>query len=471
MECLKCQFPNREGVQFCEKCGAEMDFVCPNCGVKIPLDREFCGRCGKRLAELAETGKKVLESEGERKHATILFSDLSGYTAMSEKMDPEDLKEITGQIFGEISKIIRKYDGCVEKYVGDAVMALFGVPKSHEDDPIRAVKVAREIHEFVDAISPEVENRIGQPISMHTGINTGLVVTGEVDIERGTHGVAGDTINVASRLSSLAKPGEIIVGSDTYRQAEGYFTFETLEPTTVKGKAEPIEIFKVLTPKGRPDTIRRLSGLRADLIGRQVEMDRLGQAVDELRKGNGMIFSICGDAGTGKSRLVEEFKATLEHKEIQWIEGHAYSYSQNFPYFPLIDLLNRVFKIEEGDPSEKVREKVESGIKNLVGEKEDVIPYIGSLYALIYPEIEHVSPEFWKSRLQDASLSILSALAQRAPTIFFLEDLQWADSSFVELLRRTLLEAQHPAIVQPFSSWKTSNGQIPRLLSCSVVPC
>jgi class 3 adenylate cyclase len=202
---------------------------------------------------LAETEKKVLESEGERKHATILFSDLSGYSAISEKMDPEDLKEITGQIFSEISKIIRKYDGFVEKYVGDAVMALFGVPKSHEDDPIRAVKVAREIHEFVDAISPEVENRIGQPISMHTGINTGLVVTGEVDIERGTHGVAGDTINVASRLSSLAKPGEIIVGSDTYRQAEGYFTFETLEPTTVKGKAEPIEIFKVLTPKGRPD--------------------------------------------------------------------------------------------------------------------------------------------------------------------------------------------------------------------------
>jgi len=291
-----------------------------------------------------------------------------------------------------------------------------------------------------------VEKMVGQPISMHTGVNTGLVVTGKLDMVKGTHGVAGDTINLASRLSSLAKVDEIIVGSDTYRQAEGHFTFETLEPTTVKGKAEPIEVFKVLTPKERPDTIHRLSGLRADLIGRQVEMDRLGQAVEELRKGNGMIFSICGEAGTGKSRLVEEFKTTLEHKEIQWIEGHAYSYSQNIAYFPLMDLLNRVFQIEEGDPSEKVREKVESGIRNLVSEKEDVIPYIGSLYALIYPEIEHVSPEFWKSRLQDASLTILSALAQRTPTIFFLEDLQWADSSFIELLRLTLLEAQHPAM-------------------------
>ena len=424
-----------------------MEFYCPECGAKIPLDREFCGQCGKKLAEFVETEKKVSKAEGERKHVTVLFSDLTGYTALCEKLDPEEVKEITSRIFGEISKIVDKYDGFIEKYAGDAVMALFGVPKAHEDDPIRAVKAAREIHEMVAGMSPEVETKIEQPISMHTGINTGLVVTGEVNMERGTHGVAGDTINLASRLSSLAKADEIIVGSDTYRQARGHFTFETSEPTTVMGKAEPVQVFKVLTPKGRPDTIHRLSGLRADLIGRKVEMDRLRAAVEELRKGNGMIFSICGDAGTGKSRLVEEFKATLEHKETQWIEGHAYSYSQNIPYFPLIDLLNRVFQIEESDPSEKVREKVESGIRNLVGEKEDVIPYIGSLYALIYPEIEDVSPEFWKSQLQDASLTILSALVQRTPTIFFLEDLHWADSSFAELLRRALLEVRQPAIV------------------------
>ena len=157
---------------------------------------------------------------------TVLFSDLTGYTAMSEKLDPEEVKEITSQIFGEISKIVGQYDGFIEKFAGDAVMAIFGVPKAHEDDPIRAVKAAREIHEFVDAISPDVENKIGQPISMHTGINTGLVVTGEVDMERGTHGVAGDTINLASRLSNLAKSGEILVNVVTCRQIEGHFTCE-----------------------------------------------------------------------------------------------------------------------------------------------------------------------------------------------------------------------------------------------------
>jgi class 3 adenylate cyclase/tetratricopeptide (TPR) repeat protein len=378
---------------------------------------------------------------------TVLFSDLSGYTAMSEKLDPEDVKEITSRIFSEISKVINRYEGFVEKFVGDAVMALFGVPKAHEDDPVRAIRAAREIHDLVDGLSPELEKRIGQPISMHSGINTGLVVTGEVDMEKGTHGVAGDTINLASRLGSLAKAREILVSADTYRLAEGHFSFEALEPATVKGKAEPIQVHKVISPKEKPVTVHRLSGLRADLIGRKMELVQLREAVENLREGKGGLFSIYGEAGTGKSRLVEEFKTSLDLEEIQWLEGHAYAYSRNIPYFPLMDLLNRVFQIEEADPPERIRERIESGIEDLVGKKGDVIPYLGSLYALSYPEVGEVSPEFWKSQLQDAVITILSALARKAPTVFFLEDLHWADHSFIEFLRNALLQVTHPAIV------------------------
>ncbi|MBE9569249.1 MAG: AAA family ATPase [Proteobacteria bacterium] len=447
MKCPKCQSENPDERKFCRECGAKLLPVCPQCGYEnLPGDK-FCGGCGQRLEEVAEAEKTLPEAEGERKHVTVLFSDLSGYTAMSEKLDPEEVKEITSRIFGEISKVINKYEGFVEKFVGDAVMALFGVQKAYEDDPVRAIRAGTEIHDLVEAISPELEERVGRPLSMHTGINTGLVVTGEVDMEKGTHGVAGDTINLASRLGSLARSGEILVGPITYGRAEGHFNFEKQEPTKVKGKEEPVQVYKVLSAKERPITIHRLSGLRADLIGRKAEMGRLEEAVNQLRKGNGTIFSICGDAGTGKSRLVEEFKASLDLKEIQWREGHAYPYSQNIPYFPLIDLLNRAFQIEEGDPSEKVREKVESGIEHLVGQKEDVVPYVGSLYALSYPEVEDVSPEFWKSRLQDATQTIISALAQKAPTIFFMEDLHWADPSFVEVLRHCLLEVRYPAIV------------------------
>ena len=466
MKCPKCQFENPEESKFCGGCGQNLDFICPECGAKNPTENIFCNECGSDLRPVKEVSAQIAEpisppvspsnkiisedtpsTTGERKHVTALFSDLTGYTAMSEKLDPEEVKDITSQIFGDISKIVAKYDGFIEKYAGDAVMAIFGVPNAHEDDPVRAVKAAREIHELVDAVSPEIEIRIGQPISMHTGINTGLVVTGEVNMDRGTHGVAGDTINLASRLSNLAKPGEILIDTNTCLQAEGLFVCECLEETTVKGKADPVKVHKVLSQRDKPVTIHRLSGLRADLVGRKVELTELFGAIEDLKGGKGRIFSICGEAGTGKSRLVEEFKATLDFEQIQWIEGHAYAYSQNIPYFPLIDLLNRIFHIEENDPPEKLREKVEFGIEDLVGQQEEIVPYVGGLYSLSYAEAEEVSPEFWKSRLQSAIKAILSALANRAPTIYFLEDLHWADPSFVELLRQACLEIREPAIV------------------------
>ena len=300
---------------------------------------------------------------------------------MSERLDPEEVKEIMSRIFGEIAQVVTKYEGFIEKFVGDAVMALFGVPKAHEDDPVRAILAAREIHNLVEAMSAGLEKKIGRSISMHTGINTGLVVTGDVNMEKGTHGVAGDTINLASRLQGLAKKGEILVGQDTYRQAEGHFSFESMEPATVKGKADPVQVHKVLSQKERPVTTHRLSGLRANLIGRKGEMAELVDAVEGLRSGKGRIFSICGDAGTGKSRLVEDFKTTLDPEEIQWIEGHAYAYAQNIPYFPLINFLNGVFHIEEGDSSEKIREKVESGIRGLIGKSTEMVPYV-AIYTL-----------------------------------------------------------------------------------------
>jgi class 3 adenylate cyclase/tetratricopeptide (TPR) repeat protein len=466
MQCPKCQFENPVGSKFCGGCGEKLFLSCPGCGANNPAENKFCNECGSDLKPAKEFSDQTKEtksptvspskeaigtdtpsSTGERKHVTVLFSDLTGYTAMSEKLDPEEVKEITSRIFGEISKIVEKYDGFIEKYAGDAVMAIFGIPQAHEDDPVRATKAALEIHQQVDMISPEVENRIGQSISMHTGINTGLVVTGQVDLKRGTHGVAGDTINLASRLSDMAKPGEILTNVDTLRRIEGYFACEYLETATLKGKAEPVRVHRVLSQRDKPVTIRRLSGLRADLIGRDVEMAELSEAVENLRHGKGRIFSICGAAGTGKSRLVEEFKATLDLEQIQWIEGHAYAYSQDIPYFPLIDLLNRLLHIEEKDPPAKVREKVESGLGSLVTNRQDVIPYVGHLYSLNYPEVTDISPEHWKSRLQDAILTVLSTLADKAPAVFFLEDLHWADPSFVELLRRACLELRQPAIV------------------------
>ena len=447
MKCPECQFDNSEDAKFCNECGNKLDFACSECGKVNALGSKFCNECGQRLDEAVEKEEKIPTTDSERKHVTVLFSDLSGYTAMTERLDPEEVKEIMSRIFGEITQVITKYEGFIERFIGDAVMAVFGVPKAHEDDPVRAIRAAREIHELVEAISPEFEEKVGRPLSMHSGINTGLVVTGEIDVEKGTHGITGDTINLASRFEGLAKAGEIVVGQDTYRQAEGYFDFEELESAKVKGKAEPVQVFRVLSAKERPVTVHRLSGLRANLIGRKVELDQLEEAVENLREGKGSIFSICGDAGTGKSRLVEEFKSLLDLKKIQWLEGRAYPYTQNIPYFPLTDMLNRVFQIEEGDSQDIIKQKIESGVVNLVEKKESLIPYVGSLYSLHYPEIGEVSPEFWKSQIRDVGKTLISALAHRTPTVFLLEDLHWADPSFGEFLRDTLLEVRQPAIV------------------------
>ena len=449
MQCPECQSDNPADAGFCNKCGSRLEIACPNCGKTNPPDSNFCNGCGQQLVVDEAPVEKVVptpSAAGERKHVTVLFSDLSGYTAMSEKLDPEEVKEIMTRVFDRIKEVITKYDGFIEKFAGDAVMAIFGVPKAHEDDPVRAIRAAREIHDLVKFISPEVEGKTGTPLSMHSGINTGLVVTGEVNHDKGTHGVAGDPLNLASRLCGLAQSEEILVGHDTYRRSGGYFTFEELEPTRVKGKAEPVAIYRVLSAKERPAVAQHPSTPAGKLIGRKFELEQLAEAADQIQSGRGAIISISGDAGTGKSRLIEEFRAGLDLDKVQWLEGHAYAYSQNMPYFQLIDMLNRALLIEEGDSPEKVREKIESGLALLIGEQNDVVPYIGSLYALDYPEAEAVSPEFWKSRLRDAVQTVLAALTRNRPAIICLEDIHWADPSSIDLLRYLLSDFNYPAL-------------------------
>ena len=461
MECPKCGSSNEKGSNFCIECGKRLEVKCSQCGKALPLSAQFCNECGQDLRAKQELKDSVTPDEGERKYVTVLFSDLSGYTSMSEKLDPEEVKEITSRIFGKIAQVVARYEGFIEKFVGDAIMAIFGIPKAHEDDPVRAIRAAREIHDIVKTLSPEIEKKIGKPISMHSGINTGLVVTGQVNMEKGTHGVAGDTINLAFRLSGSAKSDEIIVGLDTWRQTEGHFSFEALGPTTVKGKTDSVQVYKLLSLKERPEKLHRLSGVRAELIGRNVEMAQLKEAVENLQKGDGKIFSIFGDAGTGKSRLLRELRASLDLDRIQWFEGHAYAYAQNIPYFPLIDLLNSVFQIDESDLPKTLKNKLESGITNLVGNEQDVIPFVGSLYALTYSKLDDVNPELWKARLKSAIKTILSALARKAPTVFCLEDLHWADPSSVEILRYLVSEIREPAVVlcayRPTFSLFTSN--------------
>ena len=420
---------------------------CPECKLEIPDGSKFCNSCGYQITEGFGEAKDSRIMDSERKFVTVMFSDMSGYTAMTERLDPEEVKAIMSEIFSKITKIIKGYDGFIERFIGDAVMAVFGVPKSHEDDPIRALRAAMEIHSAVEGLSPRFENKIGRSLTMHTGINTGLVVTGEVDINTGKHGLIGDAINLASRLEGLAQPGEILVGESTYQLARQNFRFKTLEPTQVKGKTEPIEVYKAISQLEQQNIAKRLQGVQADLIGREAEMAMLMEAAENLKQRRGSIISIAGYAGTGKSRLIQEFKAQLESDEVQWHEGHAYPYSQNMAYYPLTNLLSNAFQIREEDRSEQIREKIENGVNALLWDKPETKKYLGSLFSLSYAGIDEVSPEFWRNQLYQSVQQILEAVAGRGPTVILFEDLHWADGSFIELLHFLLENAHRPILL------------------------
>ena len=422
--------------------------ICTACQCSNPEDARFCTNCGHPMGRRAHgppAGPGAAQSE--RKLVTALFSDLTGYTAMSEKLDPEEVREILDRVFGEITGVITKYQGFIEHFAGDAVLAVFGVPQAHEDDAVRAVRAALEINALVEAQSPMYEPRVGRPLSMHSGINTGLVVTGEVDVGKGTHGLTGDAINLASRLEGLAGAGEILVGESTRNLCRDYFRFDAMPPARLKGKAEPVPVFKVISPRDAQTIIARMQGVRAKLIGREEEMDLLTRAVSDLKQGKGGVISIVGDAGTGKSRLTREFRAGLNLEEVQWREGHAYPYTQNTAYYPLTNLLTHAFQVREGDKPSQIRHKVDAGVKALLWDKPETARYLGGLFSLGNTELEEMPPEFWRHNLHQSAQQLLEALVSRGPTVILFEDLHWADASFIELLHSMLEKIDRPVLL------------------------
>src|SRR4030042_1352599 len=382
MKCPKCQFDNPEGIDFCGKCGTKLEGICPSCNFVNPPEFMFCGKCGHQLEE-SVTRKIEPTIEEERKLVTVLFSDLSGYTAMSERLDPEEVKKIMSQIFGEITSAVSKYGGTIQKFIGDAVVAFFGVPRVHEDDPVRAIRTAREINELVDAISPQFESKVGQSLAMHTGINTGLVVTGEVPAGKGVLGVTGDIVNLASRLSTLAKPGEILVGRDTYRQTVWLFNFEPLKPASVKGKVEPVQVYRVAGIKEKQE---RSVGVDSSLVGREKEMDLLSLQVLRLINGTGGIVTVTGEAGIGKSRLMAELCLTETAKKTILLEGRALSIGRRLSFYPFIDALQRWSQIGENDTDTEAQRKLEKAIRDIHPEEVgEIFPFIATLMGMKLP--------------------------------------------------------------------------------------
>jgi len=459
MKCQKCQFENRDEAKFCSECGHSFDLTCPKCGNGISTGRKFCDECGYDLKSVKEGSTTISVTEcqptipqtekairdaspisGERKHITALFTDLIGYTAMTEKLDPEEVKDIMRLIFGEITGVVNKYEGFIEKFAGDSVLALFGVPKAHEDDSIRAIRAAGEIHYLIEVLSPKYEKKFGQALCMHTGIESGLAVTAEIDPERGTHGVTGDAINVASRLGSLAYAGAILVGPDTYIRTEKHFTFQALETTKVKGKTEPISIYRVLSTQARKLGVEADRQVYSVMVGRDRELETLENQVLKVVNGEGSVVNVIGEAGIGKSRLIAQLKRLDVMQRVTLVEGTSISIGKNLSFHPFIDLLKQWARITEIDSEATAFDKLENQIRRVYPEElEEVLPFVATLMGIklsgrYVERTKDIEGEALEKLILKNIRELLIKAAELMPSVIVMEDLHWADTSSIELL-------------------------------------
>ena len=469
MKCPKCQFENREGAKFCLKCGEKLEFKCPTCGKQLPSEAMFCDECGHKLTLPSEPPPKELSFnekiekiqrylpkgltekilsqrdriEGERKQVTVMFCDMEGFTALSEKLGIEEAYAIMDQVYEILIHKVHDYEGTVNEMTGDGIMALFGAPVALEDSPQRAIRSAYAIHREIDRFSKQqMQEKAITPIRMRIGIHTGPVVVGTLGNDlRVEFKAVGDTVNLASRMEDLAEPGTTYVTEESFRLTEGFFRFEAIGEKEIKGKAKPIKVYRVIAPSTRKTRfdVSAERGLTL-FVGRERELELLLDGFERAKDGRGQAFSIMADAGMGKSRLLYEFSKVLANEDVTFLEGRCLSYIRGVAYYPVIDILKSNFDIREGDGNWEIKEKVKKGLELIRADEAFTLPYLLELLAVKDTGIDPVSmgPEIKKERILAALRRIILQGSQLRPIVLAVEDLHWIDKSSEESLRDLL---------------------------------
>lgn len=424
--------------------------VCAACQKELPPDARYCPACGRPLEP--ESGTSNLE--GERRPVTVLFADVSGFTALSEQLDAEEVCRLLNGFFDALAPIAERYGGVVDKYIGDAAMVLFGAPAAHEDDPPRALHAALDMLRAVAAFNAQH----GMELHIHIGVNTGPVVAGPIGSRGRRHyTVIGDAVNLAARLQEVAPPGQILVGPDTYRRAAPLFDFDPLPLLAIKGKAEAVQTYRLLGSKAQPGAVRGLAGLSSPMVGRGAELQTLVQLTEAARAGRGGAVIITGEAGLGKSRLVAEWQEASAGAVGRWAQGHCLSYGQSRPYYLLVDLLRGLIGVPAAAGEVETRAALRSLVRELPGPARDLYTYLGHLLAIRLEgeDLERVralDPEAMQAQYLAGLRQLLRALAARGPIVLVGEDIHWADPSSVELLGRLLPVAQDLPILFCFAA-------------------
>jgi class 3 adenylate cyclase/tetratricopeptide (TPR) repeat protein len=374
--------------------------------------------------------------ESERKHVTVLFADISGFTSMSEKMDPEAVSEVMKEYFSMMEKTIEESGGTIDKFMGDSVMVLFGAPKTLEDAPHRALNTALEIRKRLQKFNEE--KRLAIPLNIHIGINTGPVISGMMGGDkRQDFTVMGDTVNLASRMGSASQTGDILVAESTYRLTEGYFDFEPMGEVKVRGKDQPVKAYKVLGPRR---IITRIEACQekglSPFVGRDLELDNLHSCLGKVIGGLGQVVGVVGEPGVGKSRLVCRFRESLPAEGYTFIEGGCAHFGDTIPYLPILDMLRDYFDIREDEDEASIKQKIKDRVTQLSVQITHILSPLYEVLSLKVDGEEYVklNAKQRHDKVFEAIRLVLIAESQKKPLVIIIEDLHWMDKTSDEFL-------------------------------------
>jgi class 3 adenylate cyclase/tetratricopeptide (TPR) repeat protein len=440
MICSACEAENRAGRKFCSNCGAPLALACPSCGAANEPDDRFCGECGSLLAA---DGAASAQPQAERRLVSVLFGDLVGFTALSENRDPEEVRDLLSRYFETARRVVDRYGGTIEKFIGDAVMAVWGTPIAREDDAERAVRAGLELVEVVGALGGEVG---AEDLAMRVG-----VVTGEAAVTVGAEGqgmVAGDLVNTASRVQSAAHPKTVLVGERTRRASEAAIAYADAGEHTLKGKSEPVPLWRAERVTAYRGGEGRAAGLESPFVGRDGELrlvkDLFHATSDERRA---RLVSIVGIAGIGKTRLSWELEKYIDGLagDVYWHRGRCLAYGEGVAYWALAEMVRMRVGITEQEESETAAAKLRDALEQYLpdsGERAWVEQRLAQLLGVAEQE------PFPREDLFAAWRLFFERLADQNPTVLLFEDLQWADPALVDFVDYLLdWSRSHPLFV------------------------
>ncbi len=470
MECPKCGHELPDTAKFCIECGYKIEITCPDCQTKNIVAAKFCIECGYDLTltvtpttkELTfeekldkvrrylpkDLTEKILSQrgkiEGERKQVTVMFCDLEGFTPLVEKIGADEAYTIMDQVYELLIHAVHDYEGTVNEMTGDGIMALFGAPVALEDAPQRAIRSALAIHRQIALFNDKLktEKKELPLLRMRVGIHSGPVVVGTLGNDlRVEFKAVGDTVNLASRMEQLAESGATYITEDTYKLTKGLFRFEALGAIDIKGKEEPVHTFRVITTS----SIRTRFDVNAEqgltpLVGRERELEILLDGFEMAKSGRGQAFSIVGEAGGGKSRLLYEFRKAIANEDQIVLEGKCLSYGRNIAYLPIMDVVRVGFDLQEEDGPDSIRDKLENGLDTIEADKTKTLPYLLELLSLENTGIDpsRSSPHMIREGIAESLQKIVWKRSEIKPLIMIIEDLHWIDQNSNELLRDLL---------------------------------